>query len=203
LEDEQLVKCLAADLDASFDVLVLTYQTRLFGFALRLTGNPQDAEEIAQDAFVRAYRALQGYPCERVMLLALRPWLFRIALNVARNRARGRRLRLVRLAEQDGEPRDEAATLLANAHDGPEAAAERAALAAQLAALVAALPPRYRAAVVLRHVEGLSYREVADVLGQPIGSAKANVHRGVQLLRAAISQDTDGVARQTAARRGE
>ena len=73
------------------------YQDRLFSYALRLTARREDAEEVAQDAFVRAYRALATYPAERIRGLALRPWLYRITLNVARNRFRGKKLRTVSL----------------------------------------------------------------------------------------------------------
>ena len=164
----------------------MTHQDRLYAFALRLTGSPSDAEEVAQDAFVRAHRALAGYPAERVRALAVRPWLFRIALNVVRNWARGKRLRefpLDALAEGGGEP-------AAATRERPEEAVGRAEGDAELAALVAGLPPRYRAAVVLRYVADLGYEEIAAALGQPVGTAKSNVHRGVRLLRARMA---DGI----------
>jgi RNA polymerase sigma-70 factor (ECF subfamily) len=186
---ETLAGDLAGDLARGFERLVLAYQHRLYAFALRLTGNPQDAEEIAQDAFVRAYRALERYPAERVRALALRPWLYQIALNVTRNRTRGRRLRLVPLDQPDGSARVEP---VEDAGRGPEALAERAEAGDELAALVAALPARYRAAVILRHVEGLPYGEMAGLLGQPVGTVKANVHRGTRLLREALARRTDG-----------
>jgi RNA polymerase sigma-70 factor (ECF subfamily) len=72
VNDESLTASLAADLDGSFEALVQAYQDRLFAFGLRLTGSPRDAEEIAQDALVRAYRALRRYPAERVATLRLR-----------------------------------------------------------------------------------------------------------------------------------
>ena len=75
--------------------LVVAYQDRLFSFALRLTGRREDAEEVAQDAFVRAYRALGAYPAERIRTMALRAWLYQITLNVARNRFRGKKLKVV------------------------------------------------------------------------------------------------------------
>jgi len=176
---------LAADLDAHFERLVLAFQGRLFGFALRLTGCAPDAEEIAQDAFVRAYHALGAYPPERVRALALRPWLYQIALNVARNRVRGNRLRIVPLTAPDRDgARPEPAT---DERDGPPAVVARGERAAALAGVVAALPPRYRAAVVLRHVEGFSYADVATILDQPVGTVKSNVHRGVLLLRHALA----------------
>src|SRR5262252_8133347 len=91
MTDGPLEAALAADLDGPFERLVPEYQDRLFGFALRLTRSREDAEEIAQDAFVRAYRAMKSYPAERVRSLALRAWLYRITLNVARNHRRRRR----------------------------------------------------------------------------------------------------------------
>ena len=182
---DDLAERLAADLDGCFETLVRDYQDRLYAFALRFCGSAPDAEEIAQDAFIRAYRALRSYPADRVRALALRPWLYRITLNLARNRGRGRRLRLVSL---DGEEERPGVTEpVAAARDGPEAVFERTERGDELAALVTALPARYRAAVVLRHVEGLSYREIADVLDQPVGTVKANTHRGIRSLREALT----------------
>jgi len=180
LETDDLPAALATDLDGNFERLVRLYQNRLYAFAWRLSGSPNDAEEIAEDAFVHAYRALGRYPVQQVQTLALRPWLYRIALNVYRNRVRGRRLQTTRLEGLgDGtgrQPADDPAYQ-------PELMAERSEQRAELAALVAALPERYRAAVILRHIQGLSYAEAAAVLGQPVGTVKANVHRGVQWLR--------------------
>ena len=192
MDDATLAGLLAADLDGSFETLVRTYQDRLYAFGLRLTGSPRDAEEIAQDAFVRAYRALARYPAERVAALRVRAWLFQIAVNVARNRARGGRLRETPLAPPlDGAPTPEPAD---DARYEPEAVVERDEARDELASVVARLPERYRIAVVLRHVEGLRYHEIAAVLGQPVGTVKANVHRGVALLRRALSAPASAAA---------
>ena len=185
MDDTDLLARLAADLDGGFERLALAYQHRLYAFALRLTGQREDAEEIAQDTLVRAYRALGRYPAERVRGLALRAWLFQIALNVARNHARVHRPLLVSLDGEEGRGAPEPS---AAAEERPEALVERAEHRQELVALVLALPERYRVAVVLRHVEGLGYREIGAVLGQPVGTVKANVHRGVRLLREAMSQ---------------
>jgi RNA polymerase sigma-70 factor, ECF subfamily len=181
LNVDGLPVALADDLDGSFERLVLTYQDRLYAFALYLCGSPRDAEEAVQDAFVRAYRALARYPAERVRDLHLRAWLYQITKNVVRNRVRGRRLQLVPPDGGHAEPEDDEM-------ERPEAAFERREQRGELGALVARLPERYRAAVVLRHVQALSYAEVAAILGQPIGTVKANVHRGVRLLRAALER---------------
>jgi len=185
VHDQDMSAALAADLDGSFEQVVLGYQHRLYAFALRLAGSPQDAEEITQDAFVRAYRALTTYPASRLQTLALRPWLYQIALNVFRNRVRHRQLQLVPL-DQGNEQGD--IELEDDKEDQPDTALERAEVKASLDALVAALPERYRLAIVLRHIQGLGYGEMAVVLKQPIGTIKANVHRGVRMLREALDE---------------
>lgn len=188
--DDELPGRLAADLDGYFEDVVLAYQDRLYAFALRLTGSTRDAEEIAQDAFVRAYRALARYPAERTRALALRAWLYRITLNVARNRVRGRHLQLVSLDGDDGGAALELADVSAEA---PGARLERAERRRELAALVAALPDRYRMAVLLRHVAGLGYAEAAAALRQPVGTVKSNAHRGIQMLRANMTAQLSDV----------
>lgn len=183
VHDEDLATALAADLTEGFERMALAYQHRLYAFALRLCGRPQEAEEIAQDALVRAYRALSGYPCERIRALRLRAWLFQITLNVARNRGRRHDPEVASLDaaldETGWEPGDDAG-------ERPEALVTRAEQSRELAARLLSLPERYRAAVILRHVEGLSYGEIAEALRQPVGTVKANVHRGVLLLREAL-----------------
>ncbi len=158
--------------ERAFERLVRDHQDRIFALSLALTGNRHDAEEVAQDTFLRAYRALCTYPPERVRELKQKPWLNRIAINVVRNRVRGQRPRLVEL---NGSEPDHSS--------GPEEDALRRAEIDALAARVAGLPPRYREAVVLRHVQELSYEEAAEALGQPVGTVKANVHRGLKMLR--------------------
>ncbi len=87
--DESLNSRLAEDLDGTFEELVREHQDRLFSLALRYTGSPSDAEELAQDAFVRAYRALRGYEAARVRELNVRGWLTTIVLNLCRNHRAG------------------------------------------------------------------------------------------------------------------
>ena len=163
--------------DRIFDRLVRDHQDRIFALGLALTGNRHDAEDVAQDTFIRAYKALATYSPERVRDLKQKAWLHRIAVNVVRNRVRGVRPRMVEL--NGSEP--DLAT-------GPEEDVLRKAEIDELAARVACLPTRYREAVVLRHVQDLSYAEVAETLGQPVGTVKANVHRGLKILRG----DNDG-----------
>jgi RNA polymerase sigma-70 factor (ECF subfamily) len=183
VDDLTLLTTLARDLDAGFEALALAYQRRLYGLALRLTARPPDAEEIAQDTLVRAYRALATYPAERIQALSLRAWLYQIAVNVWRNRVRRAHLHEVSL---DGDDGARAFELPGAAETQPERQAEANERRRELGALVAGLAPRYRVAVVLRHVYELTYGEIAETLDQPVGTVKANVHRGVRLLREAL-----------------
>jgi len=183
-------EALADNLDGAFERLVISYQDRLYSFALRMTGNPQDAEEVTQDAFVRAYRALKRYPPERVRSLALRPWLYQITLNLSRNRARRWRPALASLDELASSDRHD---LEDRGHSRPDVLAEQAEQRKEIEGGLLALTARYRAAVILRHVEGLSYKEIGDALGQPVGTAKANVHRGLNLLRRHLLKETSEV----------
>jgi RNA polymerase sigma-70 factor, ECF subfamily len=176
--DDAIIALLARDLDAGFERLVLGFQDRIYGLALTLTGSTADAEEVAQDTFVRAHRALRTYGTERIESLKLRAWLHRIAVNVVRNRVRVRRLSTVDL--------DAAGAVADGASSRPEAVLLGRESASEMRALVASLPVAYRDAVVLRHVQQLSYAEVAEALGKPEGTVKANVHRGLGLLRLAL-----------------
>jgi len=182
--DEQLCATLVTNLESGFEWVVLAYQHRLYGFALRLAGNREDAEEIAQDAFVRAYRALATYTPEQTALLRLRPWLFQIALNVFRNRVRVVLPKQTSLDSMEGDP---ASWLEAASYDQPEQAVVAWESERTLAALITALPQHFRIAIALRHIEGLSYAEMAALLGQPVGTLKAHVHRGVKQLQRALA----------------
>ena len=165
-----------------FDSIVDEYERRLYGFALRMTGNREDAEEIVQDAFVRAYRALAKMSAEQRAELRLQPWLYTITLNVTRNRLRGKRptnVALDALADPD-------ALLRSSRHDGPaqpENILERNADMALVERALLQLPMHLRAAATLRFIEGRSHPEIAEILNQPIGTVKSHVHRAVRILR--------------------
>jgi RNA polymerase sigma-70 factor (ECF subfamily) len=186
--DALLTASLADDLDGSFEAVVVAHQDRLYTIALRLLADAGEAEEVAQDALVRAYRALATYDSARIRELRLRGWLTTICLNRCRSRLTRRATRPVRpvalepLLEQGHEP-------AAAAERGPSAIVERRVEGETWARRLAGLPVAYRAAVVLRHVDGLSYPEVAAALGRPEGTVKAQVHRGIALLRATLEAE--------------
>jgi RNA polymerase sigma-70 factor (ECF subfamily) len=179
-DDQTLTARLAADLDGAFEQLVRAHADGVFSVALRLLGDRHEAEDVAQETFVRAYRSLARWPKERVLELRPRPWLARIALNLVRNRARAKGPRT--------QPLDEEAWAAPEA-ERPEVHAERVASTAAVVALLGRLPERDRDAIVLKHVHGLGYPEVAEALGRPVGTVKAQVHRGLARLREALSDD--------------
>jgi RNA polymerase sigma-70 factor (ECF subfamily) len=188
--DEELVLALAANPGQAFEALVLAWQQRVYGFALRLTASPQDAEEIAQDTFVRAWRALCQWSPDRIREMRLRAWLYQIALNVFRNRVARRSLSVVPLESPDGRP---VIDPVDDWRERPDVAAESAELRQRVAISLVRLPSHMRVAVVLRYVEGFTYREIAELLAQPEGTVKAHVHRGTRQLRDVLQQERVGV----------
>jgi RNA polymerase sigma factor (sigma-70 family) len=193
--DAALANRLARDLDGAFPILVANHADRLYTIALRLLGDRRDAEEVAQDALTRAYRAMGGYSRERIEAMKLRPWLASIAINLARNRRR---------RIDDRQPPAQLEPMLDGGYDPPSDArwaspastADRRETQRELAEALLRLNVTVRAAVVLRHVDGLSLAETAEALGRPEGTIKAQVHRGLQQLRA-ILEERGGAAAAT------
>ncbi|MEQ3553897.1 RNA polymerase sigma factor [Pseudonocardia nematodicida] len=181
--DDELAGLLAADLDAGFAELVGTHRDLLFSVARSSVRTPADAEDLAADALLRAYRALCGYPVTRIEALRVRPWLLAILRNTARNRARdaGRRP-----APPPG--LDPAVSDDPSADPGPAEQAERSELRRALGTALAELSEVQRTAVVLRHVEGLPTSEVAHVLGCREGTAKSHISRGLARLRSVVDE---------------
>jgi RNA polymerase sigma factor (sigma-70 family) len=175
---------LAADVDRAYPHFVRIHAGTVYSAALRLSRSPADAEDLAQETFVRAYRALRRLGPDRVRTLQARAWLLTITLNLWRNHQRGV-ARRPRQVEQDR------VLATADSAPGPDAVVEADEAARALASLLDALPERQRLSVVLRHVVGLSYLEIAAVLSCPVGTAKANVARGVTSLRQLLRESAD------------
>ncbi len=181
-QDRDLQLLLAADLDAYFEQFMLVYQHRLYAFALRQVGNPQDAEDIVQEAFLRAHHALKNYPSSRIQGLQLRQWLFKITLNVFRNRIRHLEPPSVPIDTSEDNPILE----IEDQDEEPLSKIYWREWRNELEARIAELPEQYRTAVNLHYFEDLSYREIAELLNQPVGTVKATIHRGIRLLRKAL-----------------
>jgi RNA polymerase sigma-70 factor (ECF subfamily) len=175
--DRGLVEAAAGGDREAFDELVRKYQGAIVSLIRSLSGGSEDAEDLAQDVFVRAWRSLGGFRGDSTF----RTWLHRIAINVVRSHY-GRASRLRRwlqpapAAEMDGPDPIEAA---ADATDMESDVVRRDAIDRALAAI----PAEMREAVVLRDVQGLDYREIADALGVPMGTVESRIFRGRQRLR--------------------
>ena len=181
---ELLAHSLADDLDLAFEQVVRTYQDRIISVAARALRDRQRAEEVAQDVFVRAYRALSSYDRPRIRKLRLRAWLYAIAMNLTRNAVRGKNLHAIALEHSDGKPR-----AIADNSLSPEARAELRDDWHRVSGAVAQLSPKLRDAFLLRYVEELSYDEIAEALSQPIGTVKANAHRGLMAVRNTLEEN--------------
>lgn len=166
-DDATLVRgALAGDVGA-FETLYRGHVGRVHGAILRLVGMDRArAEELTQDAFVRAWQKLSSFRHES----AFSTWLYRLGVNTALMELRGRREEV---------PADDAALDLAAGGDVPFCAGERG----DIERAVAALPPRARAVLVLHDVEGWKHEEIAAELGMAVGSSKAQLHRARGLMR--------------------
>lgn len=168
----------AADPRPTWDDVAERYGPTIYSIAHRLTGDPHDAADLAQDVFVRVYRNLHRYQPG-----TFEGWIYRIAKNLFLDDVRRRRRRRTASldTEEHGEPPSDA--------PGPAETVERATLEARLQRALAALPPRYRLAVVLCDVQGLTYEEIAAATGWPMGTVRSRIHRGRKGLRAHLQAE--------------
>ncbi len=158
--------------------LVERYAPAVYRLALRMTGDPHEAQDVVQETFVHAWRGLSRYDPER----PLAPWLFRVATNACLTRCRSRRRRRAREhAAGDLEPLERPGR-----GPGPEARVDAREAEAAVSAAVLDLPPIYRAVVTLFYLRELSLEDVARVLGIPEGTAKVRLFRARALLSARL-----------------
>lgn len=177
--DRSLVDAAADGGREAFDELVLRYQGPVLNLIRAMGAADADADDLVQEAFVRAWRSIGGFRSDSTF----RTWIFGIAINVVRShRVKQARSRLLfwSPARQDpaADPLDRA-----SADEGVEASLV---LRQAIDRALAALPEELRAAVVLRDVQGLEYREIADVLGVPIGTVESRIFRARQRLRSLL-----------------
>jgi RNA polymerase sigma-70 factor (ECF subfamily) len=168
MDDEALLERARRGDSGAFTTLVERYQDELYTMALRLLGAPADAADVVQETFLRAYMRLP-----QLHALSMRAWLFRVAINAARDVQRRQvRRPTAPLEDREGKVLDLPAPGL-----GPEAAAEARERAAVIRTALAGLPADHRVAVVLRDVNQLSYEEIAEVLRIPLGTVKSRISR--------------------------
>src|SRR5690349_3427419 len=168
----------------SWEDVVTQHSGRVYRLAYRLTGNRHDAEDLTQEVFVRVFRSLSSYTPG-----TFEGWLHRITTNLFLDGARRKaKIRFDALA-------DDADTRLPSRAVTPDAAVLEGLFDDDVEAALAALPPDFRAAVVLCDIEGLSYEEIADVLGLKLGTVRSRIHRGRSMLRKALAHRAPGAGR--------
>ena len=177
--DVELAAALARDLERNFEALVLAHRARVVSFVARMLHDDERAQDVAQDVFVRAYRALQAYDDERRRDLHVGPWLLAIAHNLTRNAVRDAPRATERLEREDGSAR----AGVRDTAPGPESLTVQRETFREIEHAVNALSPRLRPAFVLRYLEDLSYDDAARVLSQPVGTVKASAHRALLAVR--------------------
>jgi RNA polymerase sigma-70 factor (ECF subfamily) len=170
---------------ADFDSLFREYHRRAYNFAYRLTGNRDDAEDLTQEALLRAYRARERYDPAR----PFDRWLFRIMSNLFIDRLRARsNVSILSLdvppPTSDGEI---APTDIADENSDPSRIVLREVMDERLQNALASLPPQFRETVLLTEVEGMSYDEAANQLGCAVGTVRSRIHRARGLMRESLS----------------
>jgi RNA polymerase sigma-70 factor (ECF subfamily) len=173
-EDARLIEEALAGDSGSFGQLVCKYQDRLFNTLVHCIGAREEAEDVAQEAFVQAYLKLRSFKGQS----AFYTWLYRIAFNILISRRRRRRPEIS--VEQTRQSSGEEPT---SDEEAPSQRLERAERAAQVHAALCELGEEYRTVVVLREIEGCHYDTISEMLDLPIGTVRSRLHRGRLRLR--------------------
>jgi RNA polymerase sigma-70 factor (ECF subfamily) len=171
--DKKLVERVQKGDKGAFDLLVLKYQHKIVNLVMRYVRDPELALDIAQEAFIKAYRALPRFRGDS----AFYTWMYRIAVNTAKNHlaAQRRRPMDVELDLQDPEQYDLHAKLKET--DTPEGVALSNELQETVERAIAALPEDLRTAIILRELEGMSYEEIAETMECPVGTVRSRIFR--------------------------
>jgi RNA polymerase sigma-70 factor (ECF subfamily) len=190
-DEHQLVRRCKEGSEAAYAELVRAHQPRLFQIAFRLTGDRQVAEDVVQEAFLAAFKAMERFEPKP----SLAPWLNTITVRIARrvsarSRARPSRSIDVVVPDDDGSG-PSSLPLEADLSTDPHAIAEADELRTLVAAAIGDLPFDQRAAVVLRHVMDVDYATAAETMGVPLNTYKSHLLRGTRALRASLSRQLD------------
>ena len=179
--DEELVEACRAGETSAFDVLVGRWEDRIRGAAWRVLGSEEEARDVAQEAFLKAYRGLDAFKREA----RFSSWLYQIALNLCRDRLRRRRTR----SSVSLEELEEAGPVLVEPRPGAHELALQNALASVVRRAVAALPEEQREVVILKEYEGLTFLEIAQTLDLPVSTVKTRLYRGLGQLRLRLERE--------------
>ncbi len=174
-DDQALVARFQGGDETAFNELVSRHRQEIFFLAMGLVGAREDAEDLAQDAFVRAYEALPKFRGKS----SFRTWLYRITLNLCLNEIRKRKVRQLMSLDNPGIP-------LVSREAKPDEALEEAERHQQLMAAMGKLPPKQKRVFVLRYFSEMSHVDIAEILNREVGTVKANYFQAIQKLRAVL-----------------
>ena len=173
----------------AYNLLFKKYEAYIYAICYRYTCSKEDALDLTQDVFIKIYRGMGDFEADR----PLQPWIKRIAVNTCLNHVRNAPVPPLSLQQPADREEHTFETVLAGSED-VEAAVILADTSAVLRQSIATLPPEMKSAIVLRHVEGLSYKEIGDVLSAPVGTIKTYLHRGRNILREKLKRYSAGEA---------
>ena len=183
MEEGRLIQRASEGDAAAFNMLMGAQERRMYAVALRMCGNPEDAQDCLQEAMLRIWRAISGFKGQS----SFSTWAYRITMNTCLDELRKRKNRpntsLDGLVDAGWSPTDE--------DDTPERHAVRREVRRNLQAFIQDLPEDMRAAIVLRDIQGYAYDEIADMLDTNVGTIKSRISRGREKLRQKISEQSE------------
>ncbi|MCB1705433.1 MAG: RNA polymerase sigma factor RpoE [Halioglobus sp.] len=186
--DQQLVARVQKGDSRAFDLLVLKYQHKIFGLISRYVRDADEVQDVAQEAFIKAYRALPNFRGDS----AFYTWLYRIAINTAKNYlvSRSRRPPGSDVELEDAEYLEGGDGL--REIENPENALFGAELKAVVEGAISSLPEDLRTAITLREFEGMSYEDIADIMDCPIGTVRSRIFRAREAIDALVGEQLHG-----------
>jgi RNA polymerase sigma-70 factor (ECF subfamily) len=185
-DDADLVRrCLTGD-ERAYRDLVARFQRPVYSVAFRMVRSAEDAQDIAQETFVRVFKALSRYDPAR----SFEAWLFTITSRLCIDLLRRRKVRPVSLFRMDPETQEEQTVDIEDPGLKPDEVTAHVEEERHAKDLIDSLPPHYRIVVMLRHQQDLSYEEIAEALHLPLGTVKARIHRARALLKDRVGGDS-------------
>jgi RNA polymerase sigma-70 factor, ECF subfamily len=183
-DEELMLRVQEGDTDC-YDVLVERFKVRLFNYLFRLTGNRDEAEEIAQEAFVKAYIHADKYKT----IARFSTWLYTIATNLVRNRlrSRSRAPKIVSLWTRSADSDEEKTLDIEDTRKAPDEVINDAELGEIISRAIQRIPAKYRESFVLREINELSYEEIAAVTGLKLGTVRSRINRARNHFRQVVA----------------
>lgn len=177
--DAQLVQSVLGGDERAFRELVDRHRAKIFTFIVKIVKNREDANDIAQEVFIKIYHALDSFDPSK----NFSSWLFKIAQNMSIDHLRKKRIDHVSIDETRETSRGEISMQIPSADLEPDRELEGMEVGEALEVAISELDPVYHSAIMLRHVEGKSYDEIADILDMPLGTVKTTIFRARKSLR--------------------